>query len=235
MSDYTLCYWPVPFRGQFIRAILAHAGKSWKETDKVSDLTYAEPDQQPIPFMGPPMLVVEKTGFAIAEMPAIALYLGETLGLLPDSPEGRALSLKMTADANDVIDEITQQGGREMWTEAKWEEFQSTRLKRWMRIWEVTGEKHGLTEKSGFLFGRQEAGIADIVTATLWSTLREKFPRLGKQLTAEAPRTAALAHRLWETPALSRLAKESDQKYGKDTYCGGQIGASLTKVAGGDA
>jgi glutathione S-transferase len=235
MSDYTLCYWPVPLRGQFIRAILAHAGKSWKETDTVSDLTSAEPDQQPIPFMGPPMLIVERTGFALAEMPAIALYLGETLGLLPESPEGRALSLKMVADANDLIDEITQQGGREIWTTETWDAFQSTRLKRWMKIWEVTGEKNGLEDKSGFLFGRKEAGIADIVTATLWSTLREKFPEVGKLLTAEAPRTAALAHRLWGTPALAQLAKDSDIKYGKDTYCGGQIGASLNKVAGGMA
>jgi len=227
--DYTLCYWPVPFRGQFIRAILAHAGKGWKETDNVADLTYAEPDQQPVPFMGPPMLIVEKTGFAIAQMPAIALYLDETLGLLPDQPEGRALTIKMVNDANDVIDEITQQGGREMWSEKAWDEYES-RLGRWMRIWEVTGEKHGLGEKSGFLFGREEAGIADIVTATLWSTLRDKFPRIGKLLRANAPRTAALCHRLWETPALARLAEASDKKYGKDTYCGGQIGASLNKV-----
>lgn len=231
MSDYTLCYWPVPFRGQFIRAILAHAGKSWTETDNVSDLTYAEPDQQPIPFMGPPMLIVETTGFAIAEMPAIAFYLGETLGLLPGTPEERALTLKTVCDANDVIDEITQQGGREMWTEATWKEFE-LRLGRWMRIWEVTATRHGLEEKSGFLFGREEAGIADIATATLWSILRDKFPRIGKQLAATAPRTAALAHRLWETPALAELARLSDDKYGKETYAGGQIGASLNEVAG---
>lgn len=229
MSDYTLCYWPVPFRGQFIRAILAHAGKGWSETDNVADLTHAEPDQQPIPFMGPPLLIVAKTGFALAEMPAIAFYLGETLGLLPDSPEGRALTMKTVNDANDVIDEITQQGGREMWTKGKWEAFEP-RLRRWMRIWEVTGAKHGLAEKSGFLFGRAEAGIADIVTATLWSILRDKFPRIGDLLVAEAPRTANLAHRLWETPALSRLAEVSDGKYGKDSYCGGRIGASLNKT-----
>ncbi len=232
MSDYTLCYWPVPFRGQFIRAILAHAGKSWTETETVADLTYAQPDQQPIPFMGPPMLIVEKTGFAIAEMPAIAFYLGETLGLLPSSPEDRALTLKIVCDANDVIDETTQQGGREMWSEGTWKEF-LPRLARWMRIWEITGEKHGLKEKSGFLFGGKQAGIADIVTATLWSTLRDKFPSIGRQLASEAPRTAALAHRLWETPALSRLAKASDEQYGKDTYAGGQIGASLNEVVNG--
>jgi hypothetical protein len=29
----------------------------------------------PVPFMGPPILVDKKAGFAIAEMPAIVLYL----------------------------------------------------------------------------------------------------------------------------------------------------------------
>lgn len=232
MSDYTLCYWPVPFRGQFIRAILAHAGKEWAETDDVAAMTYAEPDRQPIPFMGPPMLIVAKTGFAIAQMPAIAFYLGETLGLLPDSAEGRALTLKTVNDANDVIDELTQQGGREMWTPEKWRDF-LPRLKRWMTIWEVTGGKNGLERESGFLFGRTEAGIADIVTAVLWGTMRDKLPSIGKMLDAEAPRTACLVRRLSETLALVRLAAESDRKYGKDSYCGGQIGQSLRQVAAG--
>ena len=181
MSDYTLCYWPVPFRGQFIRAILAQAGKSWQETGDVADLTYAEPDQQPIPFMGPPMLIVEKTGFAIAQMPAIALYLGETLGLLPDSPEGRALSVKTVNDANDVIDEVTQQGGREMWTPEKWKAFEP-RLKRWMAIFETVAPAEG-----EFLFGGKKAGIADIVTATLWSTMRDKLPSIGNLFPVPPP------------------------------------------------
>jgi hypothetical protein len=76
MSDYTLYYWPMPFRGQFIRAILAYAGKSWDEPDAdVAQVMEAAPDQQPVPFMGPPMLVTEKTGFALAEMPASDLDL----------------------------------------------------------------------------------------------------------------------------------------------------------------
>ncbi len=29
MSDYDLYYWAIPFRGQFVRAVLAYAGKSW--------------------------------------------------------------------------------------------------------------------------------------------------------------------------------------------------------------
>jgi glutathione S-transferase len=31
MSDYDLYYWSVPFRGQFVRAVLAYAGRTWTE------------------------------------------------------------------------------------------------------------------------------------------------------------------------------------------------------------
>ena len=214
--DYTLCYWPVPFRGQFIRAILAYAGKSWTETEDVAGLTYANPGKQPIPFMGPPMLTDEKTGFTVSQMPAIALYLGETLKLIPDSPQKRAMTVKIVNDANDVIDEVTQQGGREMWTKETWTEFQP-RLKRWMAIFEA----------NPFLGQEKETGVAEIVTATLWSTMRERFPGIGETLDKEAPKTAALCRDIWKNPALIKLSKQ----YG-DSYCGGEIGASLAKVAG---
>jgi len=44
----------------------------------------------PVPFMGPPVLTDRKAGFAIAQMPAITLYLGETLSLLPATAASRA-------------------------------------------------------------------------------------------------------------------------------------------------
>lgn len=33
MLDYTLHYWPAPFRGEFPRAVLAHVGADWGEPD----------------------------------------------------------------------------------------------------------------------------------------------------------------------------------------------------------
>jgi glutathione S-transferase len=48
----------------------------------------------------------------------------------------------------------------------------------------------------------------------------------------DAPRTAALSRRLAKTPALAALAEKAKRDYGDDEYCGGQIGASLRKVAG---
>ena len=104
MPNYELYYWSVPFRGQFIRALLAYAGETWSEAgDKaISDLMAGPPEDMPVPFMGPPMLIDKRSGVAIAQMPAIALYLGESLKLLPDEAQARALTMKIVNDANDV-------------------------------------------------------------------------------------------------------------------------------------
>ena len=229
MADYTLYYWQVPFRGQFIRAILAHAGKRWDEGD-VEDIIALPPAEQPVPFMGPPVLVDRSNGFTTSEMPAIVFYLGETLGLLPSGREGRALTLKVVNDANDVIDELTNDGGRQMWTPESWKAYEP-RLRRWMDIFEVLGHRHEMTTQAGFLLGGQAAGIADIVTATLWGVLADRFPKIGMILRAQAPLVAALTARLMASRPLRELMTWSDERFGR-AYCGGQIEASLRKVIG---
>ena len=233
MSDYKLYYWSVPFRGQFVRAVLAFAGKTWTEggDDAISKLMEGPVKKMPVPFMGPPLLVDKKAGFAIAQMPAIVLYLGEMLNLLPASPILRALTIKIVNDANDVIDEITLDGGREMWTKKKWEEF-VPRLKKWMFFWEEIGRRHGLKPESGFLLGGDLPGIADVVTATLWSTMADRFPGIGTILDENAPMTAELTRRVAGLPMLVKLAAKARRDYG-ETYCGGRIEASLRKVTGG--
>lgn len=230
MSDYTLYYWSVPFRGQFVRAVLAHAGKTWDEAGDgaISKLMEGPVKKMPVPFMGPPLLIDHRADFAIAEMPAIVLYLGETLDLLPATPELRALTMKIVCDANDVIDEITLQRGMQMWTEKRWEEF-VPRLKKWMSFWEETGRRHGLKADSGFLLGGDTPGIADIVTATLWSTMTDRFKKIGTILKRTAPLTAALSQRIAALPPLADLAAKAREDYG-DSYCGGKIEVSLRKV-----
>ena len=232
MSDYDLYYWPVPFRGQFVRAVLAYAGKTWTEMDgaTISALMDGPAADMPVPFMGPPMLIDTKAGFAIAQMPAIMLYLGETLNLMPATPGLRAMTGKIINDANDVIDEITLDGGREMWTAATWQDF-VPRLAKWMSFWEATGRRHGLAATSGFLLGGEAPGIADLVTATLWSTMADRFRTIGTLLEETAPLTAALTRRVAALPALAKLAATAKQDYG-DTYCGGQIEESLRDVLG---
>lgn len=230
MSDYDLYYWSVPIRGQFVRAVLAYAGKTWTEPgDKaISKLMSGAVGDMPAPFMGPPLLVDKGAEVAIAQMPAIILYLGETLGLMPEPAGLRALTMKIVNDANDVIDEITLDGGREMWTAARWEDF-IPRLRKWMSFWEETGRRHGLTGDSGFLLGGQAPGVADVVTATLWTTMADRFGKIEAILEETAPMTAALSRRVSSLPSLARLAAKAREDYG-EAYCGGQIEASLRKV-----
>lgn len=230
MSDYGFYYWSMPFRSQFVRAILAYAGKSWTEHDdaEIATLMAAKVAHMPIPFMGPPLLIDKKADFAIAEMPAIMLYLGETLDLLPESAGLRALTMKSVNDANDVIDQITQNGGRAMWTPDRWEKF-VPRLKKWMAIWEETGRRHGLEADRGYLLGGEAPGLVDIVTATLWSYLADRFATINALLDKTAPLTVALTRRVAALPPLAELAATAKRDYG-NAYCGGEIEASLRSV-----
>ena len=234
MSDYTLYYWSVPFRGQFVRAVLAHAGKTWDEAGDAAILKLMEGPvkKMPVPFMGPPLLIDRRADVAIAQMPAIILYLGETLALLPAAPTLRAMTIKIVNDANDVIDEMTLQGGMQMWTEKRWKEF-VPRLKKWMSLWEETGRRHGLKADSGFLLGGDAPGIADVVTAILWGTMTDRFGKIETILKKTAPMTAALTRRVAALPPLKNLAAKAQEDYG-DAYCGGKIEASLRKVLGAD-
>ena len=232
MADYEFYYWSVPFRGQFVRAVLAYGGKTWIEGGDaaISKLMEAPATHMPVPFMGPPILVDKKSDFAIAEMPAIIFYLGETLGLMPATTALRATAMKVVNDANDVIDEITLDGGRAMWTKQRWQAF-TPRLKKWMSLWEETGRRHGLKATSGFLLGGKNPGIADIVTATLWSTMADRFHAIEVIFEETAPLTAALTRRITRLPPLAELAAKAQRDYG-NAYCGGQIEASLRRVLG---
>jgi glutathione S-transferase len=213
-----------------VRAVLAYAGKTWTESGDaaISKLMGLPVKDMPVPFMGPPMLIDRTAEFAIAQMPAVVFYLGETLDLMPATPALRALTMKIVNDANDVIDEITLDGGREMWTEKRWHDF-VPRLKKWMSFWEETGRRHGLKADSGFLLGGEAPGIADVVTATLWSTMADRFRKIEAILENAAPMTASLTRRVSDLPPLAKLAAQARQDYG-DAYCGGQIEASLRKV-----
>ena len=75
----------------------------------------------------------------------------------------------------------------------------------------------------------QSQDFADVVTATLWSTMTERFPKIKTILKKAAPMTAALTERVAALPALTKLAAKAKEDYG-DAYCGGYIEKSLRKV-----
>lgn len=222
MSDFTLYYWPIPFRGEFVRALLAHAGATVHEpdSDAVGAMMARDPRDQPVPHMAPPMLVDNASGQAIAEMPAICLWLGEQFGLMPIDPHPRALALKIINDANDVLDEMTLDGGKAMWTPKSWADY-LPRLRRWMTIWEATVEQDLLSANQG--------DLGTIATATLWGAMTERLPQLLPLLREEAPSVVRLAEQARSQGALAAQAEESRKRFG-NAWCGGEIEKSLRQV-----
>jgi glutathione S-transferase len=103
------------------------------------------------------------------------------------------------------------------------------RLKKWMSFWEEAGRRHGLKADSGFLLGGKAPGIADIMAASLWSTMTDRFSKIEAILGETAPMTAALTCRNADLPPLAKLAAKTQQDYG-DAYCGGKIEDPLRKV-----
>ena len=230
MADYTLYYWPMPFRGQFIRSVLAHVGASWDEADIDALLAQknAPPADQLVPHMGPPVLTDHAAGVSMAQTPAILAYLGRKYELIPDDPAPAALTIKIIDDANDVLYEATLHNGAQMWTQEAWGAF-VPRLERWMTIFEVTGRHHGLTADAGYMLGTASPSLADLVTATLWNTMTAKLPSLRPLLDETAPAIAGLCNRIAALPEQEDLLRRSDVMFGDD-WCSGQIEASLRAV-----
>ncbi len=230
MPDYTLYYWPVPFRGQFVRSVLAHVHATWDEADidAIIALKNEAPADQPIPHMGPPVLTDHAADISLAQMPAILTYLGRRHGLIPQDPVKEALTHKIVADANDVLCEMTLNNGAQMWTEESWKSFRP-RLGRWMEMFETVGWRHGLTARAGHMLGTDAPGLADLVTCVLWGTMTAKLPPLRPMLDESAPAIAGLTDRVAVLPEQAELRARSDAQYG-NTWCSGQIEASLRTV-----
>ena len=230
MTDYTLYYWPIPFRGQFVRSVLAHVGASWTEAsvEELVALKEADPASQPVPHMAPPVLTDHAAELSLAQTPAILSYLGDRHGLVPGDPARAALTAKIIADANDVLYEMTLHNGAQMWTKERWEAYRP-RLARWMAIFEAHGRRHGLGMEDGHVLGTNDPGLVDLVVHILWGVMTSKLPALRPLLETTAPAIAALSDRVGRLPEQRRLRVQSDDLYG-DEWCSGQIEASLRAV-----
>ena len=230
MIDYTLYYWPAPFRGQFVRSVLAHVHASWEEAGigALGTQLDAMPSEQIVPHMGPPVLTDHAADLSLAQTPAILAYLGRKHGLIPNDPLGDALTIKIIADANDVLCEMTLHNGAQMWTQESWNAYRP-RLGRWMKIFKETGRRNGLTAQTGYLLGTEMPGIADLTIHTLWGTMTAKLPSLRPMLDTTAPAIAGLSDRIAGLLEQKDLRMRSDDEYG-DVWCGGQIETSLRAV-----
>lgn len=72
MTQYTLYYWPIPFRGHPLRFVLAHVGASWDEPDfaEVAALRDLPVADKPYPFLAPPVLYDHGNATWLSQMPA---------------------------------------------------------------------------------------------------------------------------------------------------------------------
>lgn len=235
MARFALYYHPIPFRGHFVRFVLAHADEPLEDApqEEMMRLMGLPVAEQPVPFMAPPLLHDRGAGLWVSQLPAILGHLGLVLGLMPADPARIALTHKLIGDANDVLEEITCDCGARMWTQAAWDEFAAVRLPRWMEIFEETGRRHGLDEAGGYLLGGVAPGLADLAAAALWHTMCERLPPLRPILAPHGPAVLALADRIAGAPRIAAMRAEADKRMA-GMYCGGQIERSLRAVTGAD-
>jgi glutathione S-transferase len=130
--NYKLYYWPVPFRGNFIRLLLEEADEKYDEAtdDEIMDLYLTAPEEQPFPSMAPPFLHDLDEDIFLSQMPVIVMHLAEKLNFLPPDSFKSAICLKLLLDSNDVLADITQLNGTVMWEHQSWRTFRENRLRR---------------------------------------------------------------------------------------------------------
>ncbi|WP_226703815.1 glutathione S-transferase family protein [Microbulbifer elongatus] len=229
MPDYRLYYWELPFRGVFIEMFLHEVGVSYQRLD-TSEIYPDKRLKIHNPGMAPPYLYDGSIDKTIAQMPAILMHLARDYDYLPKRSETHTLALKALLDCNDVLMEITNFNGMQMWEKGAWETFRYGRLPDWMQVFEQTGRAHGLNDGKGYLLG-STISVADIATAALFGTMTYSFPALQNDLEENAPGVAKLCARVEARPRIAEFLSGARERYGRD-YCGGQIERSLRKMIG---
>ena len=223
-DHYKLYYWPIPFRGHFIRYVLAHVGASWEETDftEMGQFKNEPLEEKPYPFLAPPVLYDQSDDKYLGQLAAILMYLGRKYDLIGDADE----SLRIINDALDILLEITRMHGAQMWDEESWTTFISERLPNWLFIHE-----RWLTEQtanSPYAHGRTQIGLSDLVLTALWQTMADKLPNMGETIKKHAPTVMAHTDAIAETAKIKAVRK--DWESSSILYCAGQIEASILEM-----
>ena len=229
--NYKLYYWPVPFRGDFIRLLLEEANEKYSDAtyDEIINLKSMSPEKQPFPSMAPPFLHDLNSDIFLSQMPVIVMYLSEKINYLPKGSFKSAICLKLLLDSNDVLAEITNLNGTIMWEYDKWRQFREKRLKRWFEIFEQTGQQFGLNSDSDYLLGGDQISAADIITYALWGTMIRCIPELSVDFQKHSPNLFALCQRIASRPNIQKFVESQSRRYG-NLYCGGQIEKSIRRM-----
>ena len=223
-DNYKLYYWPITFRGHFIRYVFAHVGASWEETDFTEmGLFKNQPlEAKPYPFLAPPVLYDKSEDKYLGQLAAILMHLGRKYDLIGDNDE----TLRIINDALDILLEITRSHGALMWDDESWEAFITTRLPAWLAIHERWQTEQ--TQSSPYAHGRQNIGLSDLVLTALWHTMAEKLSNMRQIIESHAPTVMAHTNSIAETPEIKAVRK--DWEGSSILYCAGQIEASILEM-----
>lgn len=223
-AQYQLYYWRIPFRGCFISYQFAYADEPLLMSNDFTDirnLMAQPPAEQPIPFVGPPVLIELSTGRAINQMPAIVLYIAEKLNLKPQNAFETAMCTKVLMDCNDVLMEICCYNGSSMWQRENWINFRTERFPKWLRLFEESLNR-------GFI-GREQVTFADIAVFALFGNMMRCLTELEVDIRHHAPNIYALCKKIGSQPSLKKKVESEAEQFGQ-TYCGGQIEESIRKM-----
>ncbi len=228
-ARFRLYYWPIPFRGAFVSYLFAFRDVPLAQVssfEAIGKLKSLPPEEQGIPFMGPPVLEDLEAGLTLSQMPAIVLYVSKELDLLPEQPVDQAIAMKVLMDCNDLLMEICRYNGSMMWEREAWLEFRGKRLPHWLSVFEESLAR-------GHFSGKQSS-YADIAVFALFVNMMRCLPELESDVRDHAPGVHAHCHRIGLTPSLAAKVAQDDEEFG-DLYCGGQIEASIREMLTLDA
>ena len=223
---YELHYWPgIQGRGEFVRLALEAAGAAYVDVARGSAdaalgqgamlALLADPQLARPPF-APPILVHGKR--VIAQTPAILLYLGPRLGLVPSGDVDRLWAHQIQLTIGDVVKEAHDThhpvGSSLYYEEQRPEALRAARQFRAGRIPKYLGWFESILQRNPgnavraahgrapYLLGAR-LGYVDLSLFQLVAGLRYAFPKATRRSLKKTPRLAALHAAL---PQHQRLA-----------------------------
>ena len=224
-------YWPVPFRGNFIKLLLEDANVPYSVASpkEVSRLVNLEISEQKLAGMAPPYLADEKNDIFLNQTLVIMQYLAKRYGYEPEDQQKCLIAAKVTFDCLDFMSDLTQANGTKMWEYSDWQIFRNERLPRWLEIFEAIGKKHQLKPHSSYLLGTKDPTYADISVLALLATIQQCLPELLTNIKAHAPHISSLIDRLSRRARIKVFLDRQKQALG-NLYCGGDIERSIREM-----
>ncbi|MEM9404129.1 MAG: glutathione S-transferase family protein [Pseudomonadota bacterium] len=226
---FHLYYWPIPFRGCFVSYLFAYRDVPLRQTagfDEIRAMQNTALSEQPVPFVGPPILQDLQTGQTLSQMPAIVLYASHELDLLPSDSYEQALAMKVLMDCNDVLMEICRYNGSMMWEREAWLRFRGERLPYWLELFDESLRRGHV--------GTANVSFADIGVHALFGNMMRCLPALEPDVREHAPGIHRHCARIGGSPTLAAYIASEAERFG-DLYCGGQIEQSIRSMLALDA